>query len=153
MRSWEHPRGKGWLGPHRDRASWGRGSAASREPMETIDRPTARRTERRTRGGSIRARWRSTISRSRSARTARRCISFSNMRTSPPFWLSFVFAVVLGDVVVEGAAGVGHEDGVHRRGLIVALRHLSLELVGRAFRDDPAVVEHDDRVAQALGLV
>ena len=82
-----------------------------------------------------------------------------------PIWLKFMVshllsviyssssARVLFDVVVEGAAGVGHEHvlegrlGRPRRSAVCALSS-----VGRVLGDDPTVVEDRDPGAQALGL-
>src|ERR1044071_4434190 len=67
----------------------------------------------------------------------------------PSFLL--VIGLVFLDVLVEGAAGVGHEDVVHRGVPAVALGHQGLQRFRRALGDDPALVEDDDLVAQSLG--
>src|SRR2546421_1768641 len=56
------------------------------------------------------------------------------------------------DVLVEGAAGVGHEHGVER-GRQALAGDEPLEALRRVLDDGPAVVEHGDPLAQAIGLV
>ena len=63
-----------------------------------------------------------------------------------------VVVAVLLDVLVEGAAGVGHEHGLEGRLLAVVLGDESLEPLGRVLGDHATPVEDRDPAAEALRL-
>src|SRR4051812_6076896 len=94
-----------------------------------------RRAEARPRSG-----WRGTAGSLRSRSLVHHLLSFG-----------FVVAVLL-DVVVEGSAGVLHEDRVERRRLAVSLGDEALQPVWGVLGDRSAVVEDRDPAAEALRL-
>src|SRR6186997_1809613 len=104
-----------WVSPtrrQRCRASDRGLSAATRSPMRIIRRPTDWRID----GDEAATRRRRAASRiwaSRRSRAWSRSI-IEIMCFSPPFSSVFVVGFVLLDVVVEGAAGVGHEHVFER---------------------------------------
>src|SRR6478609_1763787 len=116
-------------------------------------RPTERRRDGRgsTSGWARRARAARSISRS-AASCARAnasqgdcaCMVLTSFRC-----LVVVIGLVLVDVVVEGAAGVGHEHVFETRLASEPLGRQGLELVRGAFGDDPTVVEDRDPGAEA----
>src|SRR3954453_10103846 len=119
---------------------------------------TRRPTERRRDGRSIDSGW---ARRARAARSiSRSAASWAKANASQGYCCmvltSFpsvvVGRLVLVDVVVEGAAGVGHEHVFEGRWSSDPLSGLHLELGDGALRDDPAVVEDRDPAAQALRL-
>ena len=64
----------------------------------------------------------------------------------------FGLGLVFLDVLVEGAAGVGHEHVLEAGGATLLGRHHGLEAFGRVLGDDAAAVEDRDASAEALRL-
>jgi hypothetical protein len=63
-----------------------------------------------------------------------------------------VLVFVVAQVVVQGAAGVRHEDALHGRLQPALLSHFGLERLWRVLDHDPAVVDDPDPVAEPIRL-